>query len=78
MALSSGPPVDLIMNLHHTSARSPHRSPPARSRYLFRNVQRERDGASDGERVRDMKGPARRLPGGAGVHGVAGMLILLG
>jgi hypothetical protein len=44
---------------------------------VFRDVQRERHGASGGERVRDMKGPAGRLPGGAGVHGVAGMLILL-
>jgi hypothetical protein len=32
MALSSGPPVDLMMNRHRTSAGSPHRSPPSRSR----------------------------------------------
>src|SRR6266496_1407561 len=32
---------------------------------LFRVVQRERGGVIAGERMRDMKGPAGRLPGGA-------------
>ena len=33
---------------------------------VFRDVQRERGGVIAGERVRDMKGPRWRLPGGAG------------
>ena len=44
---------------------------------MFRDAQRECGGVVGGERVRDMKGPAGRLPGGAGGHGVAGVLILL-
>jgi hypothetical protein len=32
---------------------------------VFRDVQRERGGVIAGERVRDMKGPPGRLPGGA-------------
>jgi hypothetical protein len=43
---------------------------------LFCDVQRERDGVIGGERVRDMKDPAGRLPAGFGVHGVGGVLIL--
>jgi GTP-sensing pleiotropic transcriptional regulator CodY len=44
---------------------------------LLRDARRECGGVIAGGRVRDMKGPAGRLPGGAGVHGVGGVLILM-
>ncbi len=44
---------------------------------VFRVAQDERAGAIDGERVRDMKGPARLGRAGLGVHGVGGPLIFV-
>jgi hypothetical protein len=38
---------------------------------VFRDVQRERGGVMAGGRVRDMKGPAGRVPGGAWVFMVS-------
>jgi hypothetical protein len=40
------------------------------------DVQRERGGVIGDERVRDMRNPAGRPPGGVAAHGVGGVLIL--
>ena len=59
----------------HRSASREQLGGSARGYFVFGDAQRERGGVIGGGRVRDMKGPAGRLPGGAGVHGVGGVLI---